>query len=536
MTSPQRPSRPFLTAQAVAMLLALGFLRMLFDPQSAASIFLDRTDVFYIFAILILTGTGWWLLSRLWRKLAGDRFAAFESALFWPFLWIVLVNALGDARAHFRTFFPSTKGLAFALAVWGVAGLIFLLALAIPTLRRAGKRAWSLLPYTLFLELILFFNLLFVAPAHINFGSHWTDADLDASPSSASLSEASATDAPPVIFLILDMVGFEEVFDLHPDAPPTVAPDLPAIASLATTSTLYADMHAGTNDIALGTSSAMSRFFLQQPEVEGFDWATEAFAFARKHHAPFQPDAPDALYPRARSAGRRTLLLSAYLPWLDMIGPSVDIGQIHSLNFYAAREIAPSLRLRVLGRLYKVLAPWTAMSIAPVATFVKVTRISHRLTIPHYLGLAETLHRSALRYLSGHVRPGDFAVLHQYLPHEPFVVAADGTPLPADIPDPDPAAYREQLRYANSLLGEAIDTLRASGAWDSAWVIFFSDHGVHAPTNSRVPDRDKTHIPFLVKAPGQTTPAIDSTPAFLWRLDDLPFAAACFGSRPDPTP
>ena len=48
-----------------------------------------------------------------------------------------------------------------------------------------------------------------------------------------------------------------------------------------------------------------------------------------------------------------------------------------------------------------------------------------------------------------------------------------------------------------------MQALRDSGRWDESWVIVLSDHGPHFRDYSGMP-AGKRHVPFLVKAPGQT--------------------------------
>lgn len=136
-------------------------------------------------------------------------------------------------------------------------------------------------------------------------------------------------------------------------------------------------------------------------------------------------------------------------------------------------------------------------------------------------------------------------LLHVLLPHHPYRLTpwGDGqlpvTRLPDDkgtgeekLPGPDDPAhefrYRQlyalqamQIGAVDALVGEMIDHLESTGAWDDALVVVTSDHGIDAtaPGFSRYQNEARSNtdelfrIPLFIKAPGQTEGAIDDAPA-----------------------
>ena len=124
--------------------------------------------------------------------------------------------------------------------------------------------------------------------------------------------------------------------------------------------------------------------------------------------------------------------------------------------------------------------------------------------------------------------------IHVKLPHHPYWLTpwGEGTLPEAYTPDgahidplemppvDDPShdfRFRQvypllamQLGAVDSLLGEMIDRLESTGAWDDALLVVMSDHGVDMtpPGWSREEDPSNTdelhRIPLFVKAPGQT--------------------------------
>jgi hypothetical protein len=85
------------------------------------------------------------------------------------------------------------------------------------------------------------------------------------------------------------------------------------------------------------------------------------------------------------------------------------------------------------------------------------------------------------------------------------------------------------LRFADRLLGDAIDQLQRTGLWDKALVIVVADHGgaVGAGESRRPVTRENFpqvgSVPFFVKQPGQHEPAVEDT--FVTTLDVVPTIA-----------
>ena len=139
-------------------------------------------------------------------------------------------------------------------------------------------------------------------------------------------------------------------------------------------------------------------------------------------------------------------------------------------------------------------------------------------------------------------RPGLWLV-HYVVPHVPWRFLPDGRQYVVQGPEYpgltdqtwgrngfllDQAEQRHMLmtRFADRLLGEAIDRMQASGLWDDALVILVADHGgAIGPGESRRPVTEENFgevagVPFFVKAPGQQEGRTDD--AFVTVLDVVP--------------
>jgi hypothetical protein len=151
--------------------------------------------------------------------------------------------------------------------------------------------------------------------------------------------------------------------------------------------------------------------------------------------------------------------------------------------------------------------------------------------------------------------------LHVAIPHHPYVLTPWGegslpaTRLPDEIsgegnqlpPVDDPAydfEFRQlyamqsmQLGAVDRLLGETIDHLESTGAWDDALVVVMSDHGIDMTSPGFTRREDDTNvdelfrIPLFIKAPGQAEGAIDDAPAST--VDVLPSIIDLLGIEAD---
>jgi len=133
--------------------------------------------------------------------------------------------------------------------------------------------------------------------------------------------------------------------------------------------------------------------------------------------------------------------------------------------------------------------------------------------------------------------------VHVLLPHHPYRLTPWGegrltaTLFPEEVagdanklPSPEDPAYEFRFRQiylllamqigaVDTLLGDMIDHLQSTGAWDRALVVITSDHGIDvtAPGFKRNEDESNTdellRVPLFIKAPGQTEGRVDDAPA-----------------------
>jgi arylsulfatase A-like enzyme len=144
--------------------------------------------------------------------------------------------------------------------------------------------------------------------------------------------------------------------------------------------------------------------------------------------------------------------------------------------------------------------------------------------------------RRAGLWLRGGRRAPFFLFVHLFDPHWPYGIPDDSLPgaraasfhefvrlfLTADETQRESwrRRYREDVARADRAFGALIDSLRAVGRFDDAWVILVSDHGEefweHGFIGHAVTLYDEVlHVPLLVKRPGQRAGDVVDRPVSL---------------------
>jgi hypothetical protein len=143
-------------------------------------------------------------------------------------------------------------------------------------------------------------------------------------------------------------------------------------------------------------------------------------------------------------------------------------------------------------------------------------------------------------------------VVHALLPHAPWRLTPDGriAPLSPEIGTQNPEdedgtrdtyqAFLHQLAATDAAVARAMETIKASGKWDSTMFVLTADHGISfLPTlpqrNTDFTDLEQSEdiyrVPMFVKYPGQASGKVDECP--VTNLDVLPTVNAVLGTSSD---
>lgn len=496
--------------------LAMGFIQLLFNPLNQVFLFWSRADALLLVASLLLEGTLAWGCALAVRRVARGQWARVLAPLF--FFWLVLAaaNWFPHGRLALLPRFPWLTGPVYYLLVWGLGLALSVSATACANGRRFSLRAWRFLSYGWMLPLFLSVALILSSPAH--------------APSSHPVSSLGANGADngkaPVLMVILDMVAVSEVMDPGGG----VSPDLPNLRAFSEVSTYCAETRAPGRQTLESIPGICMQRAVGVPRMAGGKvlWPLKGGASEWVEISGCE----DAVTRTVRRAGGRSALCSYYLPWEDWFAGEQAWDAASTRCFYGMGTANARGWRKRFGRAALVWEQWTEASKTPLAAILKFTKAWIPAMRGYTASLAEDLQAEGCAFLRQSFSRGDFALLHQLLPHPPFVFDENGVfdPFIAETA----AAYRAQLRRADALFGEWMAALRESGLWDEAWVLVTSDHGLHDKAWSRDPEHHaKDHVPLWVKAPGQSAPGVFAQPVRLDALGAMPFSIWAFAACGD---
>jgi len=418
---------------------------------------------------------------------------------FYFFAVLVVFNFRPALRLALVQHAPWLTGAVYYLLIWTLGGALTAAGYAWKRMERWAAAGWRFSFYLWPLLPMLTANLL-LAP-------RWPAEGLAPS----ALGPRATGGGAPVVVVILDMVGYEDAFT----PAGRVRDGLPHLAAFAETATVFHRARSPGDE----TGRSLPGLLLQE-EVGVVD-LDRRLARWRPLDRPDAPARRAAEFERAlpyafARAGYRRALIGYYLPYAALMPGAFDA--VFTASYYGAARGAGSGAGWASAGLHQWVR-FAAESKDPLSAAAKQLGLLDELHGRYYRNLNAAVHAEGLRFLRGSLSPGDFAVLHLPVPHQPYVFAADGGP--SGCAALDPAGYPGQLAYADRLFGEWMQALRDSGRWDESWVLVLSDHGPHFRDYAGTPD-GKRHVPLLVKAPGQTARADVSPPIRLADLAEIP--------------
>lgn len=206
-----------------------------------------------------------------------------------------------------------------------------------------------------------------------------------------------------------------------------------------------------------------------------------------------------SVFHQCRNHGYTSSVLGFYLPYRHIVGDQVDY----------CRVVGPSLCDVPL----------------PAKLFVRACEnlqylsdpIGRRLRVPLLAPICSRRRydqfQACRAEMDGILRSAgkrSFAFFHVPLPHPPFVFGADGSYHGTDVEMNDPEDYERHLHYLDAVIGQIVDTLRATGQFDDALIIMTSDHSWRAepdPANREGADWNR-RVPLIIKLPGQQSSVV----------------------------
>ena len=282
----------------------------------------------------------------------------------------------------------------------------------------------------------------------------------------------------PILALLFDELSFAYLYEGN-----EVRTEYPALRRLSETATNHMAVRAPADETLLALPAYLAGRSVHQVRVDEMQLMELEEG---GELTPFGSGSDAGLFATARRRGYRTEMAGYYLPYCSLLGDLVD--ECRSLSFYNASGIVEGFS--PLNPILTTFIMWPRQFPFGVIKNPPFARLQR--------GLVNELSAFARRPLGG--QPV-FRFVHFSVPHLPFVFDENGfnPPLNPLRTSPDDA-YRRQLRYVDRLVNDIVTGLEGDGAFNQSTLIVLADHGFRFGGA----ERDKLHIPFIVKRRGQT--------------------------------
>jgi hypothetical protein len=203
---------------------------------------------------------------------------------------------------------------------------------------------------------------------------------------------------------------------------------------------------------------------------EARDWTDSCLAWRNR------PAGGD-LFGMAEKAGYATAFVTSYLPWSRML-PSTP-GRLWASPFdrFVRSEAFPARMANAAAGAFLHVQGLDLVSKRPIKAILDRYARNRALYVLDAFG--------QMRGLAAEMPPRMFVVAHSQATHD-NVFLPDGS-------ISENTTVWDELRFADARWGEIAAILRGRGLYDSAWIVFTSDHD-H--------DHAGRHVPLLVKPPG----------------------------------
>lgn len=480
------------------VLMAGGYLGLTLDPKNRLYMYFGWCDTAALLVLLggaALAAAG--ALHALSRATRG-RSDEWLSPGFFFLATMAGFNLFPTLRQKLVPYVPWLSGTAYYLLIWGLGGGLTLAACCRPRMRRLAAAGWRGMARGWALPLIVAVSLLTARK--------WEDTGGDP----ARLGTHSGGPGAPVVILILDMVGYDDAFNAQGE----IREELPRLSDFSRSAMVFQHARSG-GDVTVPSLPSL----LLQEEVggallgkNGVRWPDQKDPSIPSRRAE---EFPKALPYRFRAAGGRAVYIGYYLPYKDLMPGAWN--EVFSPSFYGVVPAGGSSAWQ--ASLWHQAVQYLTASKDPVAGLAKQFGLYIPMLDRYHRKITGDILAVAKRYIRQGLSAGDLLVVHLPIPHSPIVFDAAGGP--SRYEREDPAGYPDQLRYADRLFGELVDEIMNAGHWEDSWVVALSDHGSHFQDWSADPPA-KRHVPFMVKAPGQTERRTVTSPIRLVDFDQIP--------------
>jgi hypothetical protein len=408
-----------------------------------------------------------------------------------------------------------------AVAVAGAAALTWAYA------RFAAARTW--LQFTAILPALALFLFLFASPT----------SDLLGGPRAVAVDEDQQNDLPPVVMIVLDELPTKSLLDADDSVDEVRFPNLAAFGEDATWYRRYTAIAPATT---MAVPGLLSGSVPDAPNPTGADYPDNLFSLLAPTH--------DLVAYETATSLCNLETCSEGAPGTDESGPA-DLGGLLDVTTDLYRErVSPSpnrgAQLDTFEEDVETDVAAESVSGTSVPTDGGAARFTTEAVVSRPTRLVDFLETLTPRAS----RPA-FFYLHLMLPHSPWRYSADGLAYDAaSLLEPSYAysidntegewiaslseqRHLLQAQYADGLVGQVMDELKARDLYEDSLVMVVADHGIsfELGTNHRSLHEEGVdgisglaYSPLFIKPPGQTEGVVDDSN--LMAIDLLPTVAS----------
>lgn len=180
------------------------------------------------------------------------------------------------------------------------------------------------------------------------------------------------------------------------------------------------------------------------------------------------------------------------------------------------RYLAQNNRLWLAGNLalrsvYEATPDWVETALRlPVGWLVNPLDSTYPQADPFgYQAFTKKQFEVFLNDIDGREAEGTIYVLHSMATHWPYSFDESGTAISSDSSSViwvNREGSRKSAKFADSLLGRFINTLKEEGIYEESVVLVTSDHGLRtfSPSPEKPPEHFEVQVPLLIRGPGLT--------------------------------
>jgi len=469
----------YLIIQVVVFLWFAPYLSVFLRDDSRYFYLWSRSDAGYLLGSMFIIASGYVVIGQLLHRI---NYPVFISVYDHILIGVLGAGILSNVAYHF------TRPIGYSISQFGMeiqTGWLILAAVvgfsfARPELKIAlrCKQFCQIISPVMF---IIVFQLLWT--------TYYPATQDPLSSQSPSLNSVDTEDetATPIYLFVFDEWSYQRTFQGG-----NPRPMFKKLTALTNQSVAFHQAHSPAGK----TKLSLPRILFQT------DWpvlAGNGRTGFKKDDCYMPSEGLESIFIDANNDDYQSIVVGFLLPYRMWLGDQVDV--CRSYSFYPHGEGPLNrLGLHAFKAMGKSTDPWSSFA---------YRKLHSRVTYNYFVHLHEAMKKDVVNVISGQPR-NTFAIIHYPLPHQPFLFKPDGSLRgpQEEVYEDTPDNYNNNLAQLDRVIGEFVELMKKKGIFDDALLILTSDHSWRddPEKNSGQIQSPDTHVPLIVKLPGQNRP------------------------------